>query len=167
MEDRLSDEEVVGQVASVLIYSLFDALLNIYDVVHWFSLRQTPPLLLSPAFCTFWQSTLTSRRNSVQKYWKRSTTAATRIWIMISLWLYLTLMLSVGKHWGCRHSQIVSCTPHQNTVFLGTLHSEQTVECALRWLHWFPAADNLIELEKTWSYHSLNLWKPLPERSPN
>lgn len=34
MEDRLSDEEVVGQVASVLIYSLFDALLNIYDVVH-------------------------------------------------------------------------------------------------------------------------------------
>lgn len=34
MEDRLSDKEVIGQVSSVLIYSLFDALFNIYDAVH-------------------------------------------------------------------------------------------------------------------------------------
>jgi len=34
MEDRLSDEEVIGQVASVPIYSLFDASFNIYNIVH-------------------------------------------------------------------------------------------------------------------------------------
>lgn len=49
MEDRLSDEEVIGQVASVLIDSRSGSSFNTWDTVHWSLLRRIPLLLLSLA----------------------------------------------------------------------------------------------------------------------